>query len=136
MLKPEKKLRLGSGKNRRRLSTAVPLLEQWRNDPDLNFLFQDENSVRSTSLGPQAELRNRFPDHNKESVSERLHVSASSFISAFFPPEGFCYKPYYQFPHPSNSFNRSERSSTSFYSQTDVEVRGFGPSLNFTSSYF
>ncbi|KAK3571901.1 hypothetical protein QTP86_020542 [Hemibagrus guttatus] len=136
-LGPQKQVKLSSGENRRRHRTVLPLLEQWRSDPDLNFLFQDENSKRThMSLGPLTELRNHSPDPDTESVSERLLFGASSTVSAFFPPEGFCYEPYYRFPHPSNSFNRSEKSTMSLYTQPDVEKRGLEPSLHSTNPYF
>ncbi|XP_027003639.2 uncharacterized protein LOC113643538 [Tachysurus fulvidraco] len=134
-LEPQKQVQLSTGENRRH-NTALPLLEQWRNDPDLNFLFQDENLTRThTSLDPLTELKNHSPDHNIEIVNERTHFGASSTVSAFFPPEGFCYEPYYRFPHPSNSFKRSEISSMSLYTQPDVEKRGLGPSLHSTNPY-
>lgn len=104
-LEPQKQVKVGSGESGRRHGTALPLLEQWRNDPDLNFLFQDENLEKSHSaLGSLTELRSCSPHHETESVSVKPHFGAFSSVSAFFPPEGFCYEPYYQFPHPSNSF--------------------------------
>ncbi|KAF4088388.1 hypothetical protein AMELA_G00082370 [Ameiurus melas] len=136
-LEPQKQVKLGSGENRRRNSTALPLLEQWRNDSDFNFLFQDENSKKThTSLGPLTELRPCSPQYNIERVSERQLFGASSSVSAFFPPEGFCYEPYYRFPHPSNSFNRSEKFGMTLYTQTDVEKWGLDPSLHLTTPYF
>lgn len=136
-LEPQKQVKLSSGENRRRHSTTLPLLEQWRNDPDLNFLFQDENLQKThTSLGPLTELRTCSPQHNIESVSERQLFGASSTVSAFFPPEGFCYEPYYRFPHPSNSFKRSEKSGMTLYTQTDVEKWGLDPPLHLTTPYF
>ncbi|MCI4374683.1 hypothetical protein PGIGA_G00009160 [Pangasianodon gigas] len=97
----------------------------------------DENSKRThSSLGPLTELRTCSPHHDIESVSEKQLFGASSTVSAFFPPEGFSYEPYYRFPHPSNSYNRSEKSGMTLYTQPDIEKRGFGPSLHFTTPYF
>lgn len=127
---PQKQVKFGSGESRRENSTPLQLLEQWRNDPDLHFLFQDENSKRThVSLGPLTESRVCAPHHDTERISERPLFSASSTVSAFFPPEGFCYEPYYQFPHPSNSFNRSEKIAYS-------EQRNLGLSLHLPSPCF
>ncbi|TSZ83250.1 hypothetical protein Baya_13770 [Bagarius yarrelli] len=134
---PQKQIKTASAENRRRNSTALPLLEQWRNDPDLNFLFQEETSLKTrTSLGPLAELRNRSPNYDSKRIVERQLFGASSSVSSFFPPEGFCYEPYYRFPHPSNSFNRSEKSMMSLYTPPDFEKRNYDLSQHLTSPYF
>lgn len=133
-LEPQKQVKLGSDENRRRHSTALPLLEQWRNDPDLKFLFQDENPKRSySSSGPLTELGARSPHHSIESVSERPLYGTSTTVSTFFPPEGFCYEPYYRFPHPSNSFTRF---GTTLYTQPDVGKSGHDPSLHLSPPFF
>ncbi|KAI5620455.1 hypothetical protein C0J50_19922 [Silurus asotus] len=136
-LEPQKQVKLGSDESQKRQSTSLPLLEQWRNDPDLNFLFQEENLTRShASVGTPTEPRMRSPQHHIQRVSERPLFSAASAFSPFFPPEGFCYEPYYRFPHPSNSFSRSEKSGMTLYTQLDDEKRGPCPSMRSTTSYF
>lgn len=136
-LDQQKEVKLVSGENMSRPSTALPLLEQWRNDPDLNFLFQDENSMRThASSDALTESRACPPHHDIVSVSETSLVGASSTVSAFFLPEGFSYQPFYLFPHPSNSFYMSENSGMTFYAQPDVEKWRLGPSLHLPTPYF
>ncbi|XP_062847935.1 uncharacterized protein LOC134310310 [Trichomycterus rosablanca] len=107
------------------------LLEQYRNDPDLSFLWS--NTRRSPTASPLKEVRDWSPRQQFKSASERP-LGASSSASVFFSSEGFRYEPFYRFPHPTISFNSSERSDRSHYTQSDFELRALS-STDLNSPY-
>ncbi|XP_037392614.1 uncharacterized protein LOC119263041 [Pygocentrus nattereri] len=121
-LQPQKQAKLVS-ENRKREVTE--LLDQWKNDPDLAFLFQEN----------MAELRDWSPHQQKESASERPPFGAST-VSTFFPSEGFRYEPFFRFPHSCNSIKKSERSGISRYNHSDVKDLSLSPSFFFSTPYF
>ncbi|KAL6489496.1 hypothetical protein MHYP_G00032370 [Metynnis hypsauchen] len=122
-LQPQKQAKLVSSENRKREVTE--LFDQWRNDPDLAFLFQENTT----------ELRDWSPHQQKESASERPPCGATT-VSAFFPPEGFRYEPFFRFPHSFSSIKKSERSGISHYNHSDIKDLSLSPSFFFSTPYF
>ncbi|KAG9275983.1 hypothetical protein AMEX_G8230 [Astyanax mexicanus] len=133
-LKPQKQEKPSISQNTVREINA--LLDQWSSDPDLAFLFHENVRRSHTSSDHLTEPNSSSPYQKVESARGRPPAGASSTVSAFFPPEGFTYEPYYRFPHPLNVINRPERSSSSPYILSDIRDLGLSPSLLLNTPYF
>ncbi|XP_072536831.1 proline-rich protein 19 [Salminus brasiliensis] len=136
-LKPQKQAKLSLCENTVREITE--LLDLWSSDPDLAFLFQENERRSHTPSALSTVLKASSPRQQMESARGRPFFGALSAGSAFFPPEGFSYKPYYRFPHPPHCTNRSERSESSSvtaFNHSDLKDLGLSPSLLLKTPYF
>lgn len=101
--------------------------QQWREDKDLDF--NSYHIYESRKQKPQASFGGfRFWSHQKQVQDESERWAPSSF-SASYLSEGFQYKPFFRYPHPSNTQHRSDCLGMTHWPRTNTPDRVFYPSL-------
>lgn len=100
-------------------NVGLDLYHQWEEQTDPTFHLCPEyqnrkQKAQETFLGESSFWTNQL---QFQDVRERW---APPSFSASFPSEGFRYKPFYRFPHPSNSQDRSDWHGLTFCARSNT----------------